>query len=249
MNKQIVWLAICSLLVFTGCVETQPFQPIYSHPEFIGFNEAEIQEHFEKKDLKNYVLGQNKNCYVGDEMIHFASYNKKIKEKVGTIQYKAIQDNLHIKNGLVYDVKGKSFSNSNYLYLQLFESNGNFRFLKINTDGYLVSADLFDWNGNVWQKDFINNINTKIFERVENGTEREEIYLKGSFSYSILYNGKDGNGIKLQYREYKDDMARVAFYQDLTYDLKESKIIRFRNFKLEILKATNEGIEYKVLQD
>lgn len=37
--------------------------------------------------------------------------------------------------------------------------------------------------------------------------------LKGSFKQELIYNGKSKDTIKINHREFKDDMARPAFYQ------------------------------------
>lgn len=79
-----------------------------------------------------------------------------------------------------------------------------------------------------------------IFEKVD------RIFISGH-GYSkreLLYNGKAGNTIKISYREYKDDLARPAFTQDLIYDLAESKIIGFQGMQIEVLNATNEYINF-----
>ena len=43
-------------------------------------------------------------------------------------------------------------------------------------------------------------------------------------------------------------MARSAFTQEVQYDLKESKIIGFKNVRIEVIEATNSSITYKVLK-
>ncbi|WKZ32962.1 MAG: hypothetical protein QY316_00720 [Thermodesulfobacteriota bacterium] len=73
-----------------------------------------------------------------------------------------------------------------------------------------------------------------------------KVYEKGSFKSELLYNGKSGDTIKVSYREYKDDLARPSFYQDISYDLSESTEIGFKKMKIEVLKATNSSIEYIV---
>ncbi len=70
-------------------------------------------------------------------------------------------------------------------------------------------------------------------------------YAPGSIRKEILYNGKSKNTIKMVYREFANDMARPAFYQDLSYDLSESKVIGFRGLLIEVLEATNTGIKYR----
>ena len=75
------------------------------------------------------------------------------------------------------------------------------------------------------------------------------IYKEGSYKQELLYNGKSKDNIKIQYREYKDDFARLAFYQDLMYDLTESKTVAFRNFTMEVIEATNSEISFVIKKD
>lgn len=72
-----------------------------------------------------------------------------------------------------------------------------------------------------------------------------------SFKYVALYQGKSGNKIKISFREFKDDMARPAFTQDIEYELEKdgTSIIGFKGLRIEVLKATNTDITYKVVKD
>tara|TARA_R110000751_G_scaffold105046_3_gene200785 strand:- start:40734 stop:41447 length:714 start_codon:yes stop_codon:yes gene_type:complete len=70
---------------------------------------------------------------------------------------------------------------------------------------------------------------------------------KDYFKKEFIYNGRVGNALKFIYREYINDYARPAFTQEVQYDLSENKIIGFRGMRIEIIKATNTTIEYKVL--
>jgi hypothetical protein len=68
-----------------------------------------------------------------------------------------------------------------------------------------------------------------------------------SFQRTLLYNGKIGSRITLAYREFNDDMARAAFSNEVAYDLSESMILGYKGSRIEIIKATNTEITYKVL--
>jgi len=68
-----------------------------------------------------------------------------------------------------------------------------------------------------------------------------------SYQRQIIYTGKSGNTIYLMYREFKNDMARPAFTQNLTFDLSDSKVVGVMGARLKVMKATNTNIEY-VLQ-
>lgn len=71
--------------------------------------------------------------------------------------------------------------------------------------------------------------------------------IKNSFQKTILYNGKIGNKITVSYREFSDGLARSAFTNEVSYDLSESKIIGYKGARLEVIKATNTDITFKVI--
>ncbi|TAL04287.1 MAG: hypothetical protein EPO08_01760 [Rhodospirillaceae bacterium] len=69
-----------------------------------------------------------------------------------------------------------------------------------------------------------------------------------SFKYELLYQGISKGTLKLAYREFINDLARPAFSQDVVYDLATfPTTLTFRNLKIEISKADNDGITYRVL--
>lgn len=68
-----------------------------------------------------------------------------------------------------------------------------------------------------------------------------------SFQQTLLYNGRIGNRIAFGYREFSNNSARPAFNNDVTYDLDESNIIGYKGARLEIIKATNTEITYKLI--
>jgi hypothetical protein len=76
-------------------------------------------------------------------------------------------------------------------------------------------------------------------------------YNEDSFKYQALYQGKVGNKIKISFREFKDDMARPAFTQDIEYELEGNKptTIGFKGLRIEVIKATNLNITYSVIKD
>ena|ERR1043166_2483370 len=81
------------------------------------------------------------------------------------------------------------------------------------------------------------------------GWQVTEEYSKDFIRKELIYAGKAGNAIEVSYREFRGGYAAPAFFQNLKYDLLESKIIRFQNFKIEILAADNQGIVYVVVSD
>lgn len=67
------------------------------------------------------------------------------------------------------------------------------------------------------------------------------------FKKEFLYNGKAGNTIKFSYREFMNSIARPSFTQEVQYDLSESNIIGFKGMRVEVIKATNTTITYRIL--
>jgi hypothetical protein len=72
---------------------------------------------------------------------------------------------------------------------------------------------------------------------------------KGSFAAELIYTGITGKTVRITYREFIDDMARPAFFQDLTYELTESNIIMFRSIRIKVLETTNSYIRFIVEDD
>ena len=69
-------------------------------------------------------------------------------------------------------------------------------------------------------------------------------------NYEIIYTGRLGENVTFVYREYTpDNLAKPAFYQNLTYNLTEAKLVRFRKLQFEIREASNEQIKLRVLSD
>lgn len=64
----------------------------------------------------------------------------------------------------------------------------------------------------------------------------------------LLYQGYSNKTVKLSYREYVNDFARPAFFQDVSYDVASfPATVTFRSVKLNLLGADNNGLQYEVL--
>lgn len=70
-----------------------------------------------------------------------------------------------------------------------------------------------------------------------------------SFQQTLIYSGKVGDKINISYREFSNNLARPAFNNDVEYDLSESNIIGYKGAELEIIKADNRSITYKVIRN
>jgi hypothetical protein len=81
------------------------------------------------------------------------------------------------------------------------------------------------------------------------GWKIEKRYSADFVRKELIYAGKSGTTVEISYREFRGGLAAPAFYQNLKYDLSESKSITFQNFQIEIINASNQSITYKVLRD
>ena len=120
--------------------------------------------------------------------------------------------------------------------------------MKIDLNGILLDEHPYYFNIGGWQNHglvTVGDVGEKLFDPVP--TSRK--YAPESFKSQIIYLGVSGNDIKASYREYKDDIARPAFYQDLSYNLSDGQYIRYKKFRIKVLDATNEQIKYIVLED
>jgi hypothetical protein len=64
----------------------------------------------------------------------------------------------------------------------------------------------------------------------------------------LIYTGISKGVISVTYREFKNDMARPAFTQDLKFDLSEGKTIGFKGSRFNIIEANNTEIIYEVVK-
>ena len=78
-------------------------------------------------------------------------------------------------------------------------------------------------------------------------TGKATTYSRARNQQTLLYSGKVGNRVTLGYREFVNETARPAFSNDVDYDLSESTVLGYKGARIEVLKATNTEITYKVL--
>lgn len=66
----------------------------------------------------------------------------------------------------------------------------------------------------------------------------------------IIFTGRSGQTATFLYREYSpDDLAKTAFFQNLSYNLEAEGTIQFKKIRIKILEMSNESIRFKVLSD
>lgn len=73
-------------------------------------------------------------------------------------------------------------------------------------------------------------------------------FRRPQFRQELLYNGKIGSSVKFLYREFRGDLIRAPFSQDVQYDLSEGNVIGFKGARIEIMSSSNRSVQYKVLK-
>lgn len=74
----------------------------------------------------------------------------------------------------------------------------------------------------------------------------ETVATQSAFSRELVYSGVSQGTVSILYREYKSDLARPAFSQELKYDLRDGNEIGFHGARIRVLKAGNLSIRYIV---
>lgn len=256
--KSITGLVALSCILFLSACVTSKIMPVQVEERGI--------EHVVDK---NYEIGQRKSVYVGDAMVRLKDYF------VHRVVEAAIEPNVDFSmegsnlNGTGMHVILKGKKSDSYPIVGIADLDGQ-KLYVVQVPGRNVAANinvagcmpcvLFDvntgapvskgifGNGYFTPGDGFTRITPSSVRMARSSTE-SIIAEKGYINQEIIYSGLAGGAMRLAYREYsKEDHARPAFYQELTYDL-NSQFIRFRNIRIQVHSATNESISYTVLED
>ena len=57
------------------------------------------------------------------------------------------------------------------------------------------------------------------------GWKIEKRYSEDFYRKELIYSGRSGNTIEISYREFRGGLAAQAFYQNIKYDLSESRLL------------------------
>lgn len=187
-----------------------------------------------KEKQWSYVLGRDTSVTVGDAIVEV--------ENVGIFPvYAVIRD--YEPTGAVYD---------------LLKTGTRFSVSQITDDGdYIISSDGYH-NGQLLIGITPNGVPSHIMDSPVSGTWVKDVVFAavgggrvadGSFKAELIFTGLTGSTVKTVYREYVSDYARPAFTTELQYNLDESRTIAYKSIKIEVLKATNQALTYRVVSD
>lgn len=238
----------------------------FSHSAVMGREElyplVNPVKYLETDTLASPIIFHNPKVQVGSNTIYIPSLNTISTREVGESMYEKINQftfDTYTTN-LNQDVSvqsGDEYGEN----IQKFDLNlsGKYEILKWPENGYKTICG----KNNVCLVD-VNNNNSFSHSAIKNESKlyplntpikyksiQDVDYNEDSFKYQVLYQGKVANKIKISFREFKNDMARPAFTQDIEYELEGNKptIIGFKGLRIEVKKATNLNITYSVIKD
>jgi len=199
---------------------------------------------------KNYLIGNSISVTVGDPMIKFQDFWNTTSEKSiatfsNTITLKGGPLEVTALIGKQYPIVG-SITQEGITYTLV---NVGAAFIMVKPDGTIrdrvaVSQNLKDLIMVVWTMSISDPTVLASKETIMKIDSR-----KGYENFELLYTGLSSGSINITYREFSPDgLARVAFFQNLTYPV-ASKTISFKKFKIEIESVSSDNIMFKVLED
>lgn len=227
-------LRICFItLTLAGCASGPTLQTYYG----------------EKKILTIPAINTDANAEIGQTIISKA-YVTTTANIPAIIISSEVSDNVNgtgittLRAGVIplsaVDESGKYYRDSNATYTVTGGSS-----VRAGTTGIYVpndktqSAVMFHGYGYFGKKPVVG---------IEYTTTTLENWDADSYKRELVYSGVSQNTISILYREFKNEMARPAFSQELKYDLSQGNTIGYKGARFEIQKATNTEILYKVIK-
>lgn len=212
----------------------------------------------EHKFVKSYVLGEKKTVTVGDPMVKVQDYwienfSSDFVYPDKSVTVKGTPVNIVLEANKRYRVKGAIDVNGLRCLLLVFDQAQDMAFCVIvNPNGSLVNRAALSFGANgrenvtlIPGEAIISDPSVRIVRESAPVVKTT----KGYENYELLYTGVSATGINLTYREFSPDgLARVAFFQNLTYKA-TAKSIAFKKFRIAVEAATSESITFTVLSD
>ena len=218
----------------------------------------------------NYKIGKTETAYVGQSVLKvkdyyfYKDYEKTFFEATNNFLLNAkIPEKKSVYNLTIIGQKGKTYEpyyrervNGIMHYIMYFsDSNGNDAYGVLIDDAGNIQTDML--YGNIKPIDFeLIPPDTKLIKSSMN-TESFACYqhhdyysnICGWVNFELIYGGINSVSLNMSYKEYsREDYARTAFYQDLTFE-PNAKQIRFKDFIIKIIEATNDKLVYQILAD
>lgn len=70
-----------------------------------------------------------------------------------------------------------------------------------------------------------------------------------AFKEVILYQGATADSVRFSYRQFKDDLARPAFTEELTIPREPfPAMMMVKNLQIEVMAVTGMGLRYRIVK-
>lgn len=264
MNRILTLLAIyLSVLLLQGCSHER-IQVVYTAKPVIEKNVV----------TKHYVIGSEQEISVGDILVSTETIVD-ISDALWVDTYKPNTNfALFFPNGEIQFNKDESYysiykSNGfNLVQARIIPNDDAAKwmtYLRVDSNGNINGNSLFYSKSTIYpEMEFVGSENELEdhpnfnFDKIEGRPKFSYIgkTIKAKdgghidrLRVDLIYTGKSKNTIKLLHREYYAERIRDAFTNELSYDLDESNVIRYKNIRIQIIDSTNENIKYKVISD
>jgi hypothetical protein len=241
-----------------------------------GHNSQYIQEPrlIRHSYVTNYKIGEVKTAYIGQSIVkvkdYYASkgYEKTTLEPTEDFTLTAIAPSIthsdyklnisglkskqyevyhKTKSGsIVYDLIYFRDSNGNMTYGVLIDDAGNIKKNALQYTGIIVTPRGFTLQPSnvkfnkaiIKYDDFLCDANINYSGNT-----------CGDLNHELVYSGINNVSMNIMYREYTiSDYAKPSFYQNLTFE-PNAKHVRFKDYVIDILEATNDKVVYRILSD
>lgn len=235
-------LVLVSIFLF-GCAKSYPMQTVSPKKESdVVF-------------VKNYEVGISQKAFVGEPIVKVKNYTL-VKTKLNAVEPNSSfsisfgsRVFLSGDEGEQIDIVGSVYDKEKNRYDLLRSSREPQLLLPITSDGRYLGGNAMTYLDDAFVS-FEGKGNISPVDTVFSPATKEEVDAKSGFvNYEIVYTGISGDSISLLYREYTpDDMARAAFFQNLSYPI-DTKTIRFKTMKILVESVNEESIVYKVIEE
>lgn len=234
-------IATFLIVALQGCASVQPVAPPHVN--------AASEHVFDK----SYMLGVESSVYVGEPIVKVKDYYETVRQAEllsATESFRMFVPpffHADISEGSTAVVKGTTNRDGKTYRLAqlhgdtvltallfLLNDDGSLEGSAINTSGSMMG---YSYHPDPASAKFVGKTVTKVDTS------------KGSKNFELVYSGATKDSINVLYREYTpEDLARAAFSQNLVY-AKDSTTIRFREFIIKVIEASNERMRFVVEAD
>ena len=209
--------------------------------------------------LKNYEVDTPSEVNVGVAMIQVKDYWIEISEApfaspTGPVNLSAVDVSASLHAGRRYPIIGNIEFNGERYDVVVTDDGPGLQGIRwgvlMKKDGSVhdrvvgISPNLSGPIVNAWTMEISDPSVVLVREQVETVKSAA-----GYTNFELIYTGIGRDTLNLTYREFSPEgLARVAFFQNLTYDA-SAEFITFKTLRIRILDADSERIRFVVVSD